>query len=399
MTIPPPIVAPHRRGHDIPPERILLLALLPIGDSLLTTPTIGALRARYPRAHITALVYSRTAALMRCVPAIDEVAVLPLGPDWAGVAPLTHALRSLRAARFDVAIDFTSPAYQAIGRACGIPIQTSLKVDPLWWLLPGPHRRWRATHASEHYYDAARELGLPPWAVVEHRLTLRVPASACAGADRFLCQQGGRHEGRPLVGIHAGGRWLDGLKQWPPERFAVLAQRLQRRWNARIVLLGGPEEEAPARALAGEAGGDIIVAAGALPLLASLALVARCDLFVGNDSSLLHAAAALGTPYVGNFGPTCPANYAPVAARPGQGMLALPPQPCRVPRYFVGGSTIWRRPCCQGTCAALRSLAVDTVLAQAEALLTPRRTATHEQEQEPDCGSDTPAGTVARQTA
>lgn len=361
-------VAPHP-----PPERILLLALLPIGDTLFTTPTVRALRDRYPQARLTALVYRRTAALMRCVPGIDDVIVLPFGPDWAGLPALVRTLRTLHARHFDVAIDFTSPAYKAISLLGGIPIRTYLKPDALFWLLPGSHRRWRTTHATEHYYDAARELDLPPWRDVCHTLVLDLPPNAHAQAALLLQQYGVRPGHGRLVGLHAGGRWLEGRKQWPAAHFANLARRLHEHMDARIMLLGGPEEGELAQIIAAGAGGDPIVAAGAVPLLTSLALIARCDLFVGNDSALLHSAAALGTPYVGLFGPTCPANYAPVGRRSGQGTVVLPPWPCRCPQYFVGGSPLWRRSCCAGTCAALQNLDVETVLAQAITVLTRSR--------------------------
>ena len=115
-----------------------------------------------------------------------------------------------------------------------------------------------------------------------------------------------------------------------------------------------------------------IIAAGAVSLLTSVALIATCHLFIGNDSSLLHAAAALGTPYVGIVGPTSPANFHPVGHHPRQGTLVQPSPPCRRPQYFVGGDLPWRRPCCQGTCRALAALRADAVLAAAAVLLRRR---------------------------
>src|SRR5579872_2997212 len=156
MTLPHPRHARHEA-----PARILLLAMLPIGDTLLVTPTIQALRDRYPNAHITALVRSDAESIVRCVPAIDEVVVWPFGADWAGVYPLARALRELRARRYDASIDFTTPAYKWINFGGRIPLRTYMKFDPLWWIVPGGHRLWRSTHATQHFYDCARELDLP----------------------------------------------------------------------------------------------------------------------------------------------------------------------------------------------------------------------------------------------
>jgi hypothetical protein len=163
---------------------------------------------------------------------------------------------------------------------------------------------------------------------------------------------------------------VSGLKRWPPDHFAELAERLQCAWGAHILLLGGREEAALARAIAADMHADEpIIATGAVSLLTSFALIASCDLFIGNDSSLLHAAATLGTPYVGIVGPTSPASFHPVGHHPQQGTLVQPSPPCRRPQYFVGGALPWRRPCCRGTCRALAALRADAMLGAAAVLL------------------------------
>jgi ADP-heptose:LPS heptosyltransferase len=219
-------------------------------------------------------------------------------------------------------------------------------------------------------------LDLPPWETVSHRPYLVLPDAERGAGQLFLCRHGvapkpGRARAEPLIAIHAGG--ASGRKRWPPERFAELAERLQRAWGARILLLGGREETALARAIAAQMHDEQpIIASGAVSLLTSCALIASCDLFIGNDSSLLHAAAALGTPYVGIVGPTAVASFHPVERHPQQGTLVQPSPPCRRPQYFVGGDLVWRRPCCRGTCRALAALRADAVLAAAAVLLQRR---------------------------
>lgn len=360
------------RTHVLPPApRILLLALLPLGDTLFTTPTVRALRERYPAARLTALVHASSAPLLRCVPALDDVVVLPFRADWAGAAPLATTLRRLRARRYDAAIDFTTPAYKWISVVAGIPVRTYMKFDPLWWLIPGEHRDWRATHATRHYYDCARELDLPPWDTIDQRPRLQLPAAARRDARLFI-EAASRGGAGPLVGVHVGGAGLGGLKRWPAARFAALADRLATTWGARIALLGGPDDRELAAAIARMMRTRPILAAGAVPLLTSIAMIEACDLFIGNDSGPLHAAAAVGTPYVGVFGPTSAANFQPIALHSGQGIVVQPAVPCRAPRYFVGGESVWRGPCCRGVCAALATLDVGPVFDAAAILLNQR---------------------------
>ena len=358
------------RARQTVPKRILLLALLPIGDTLFITPTIRALREQYPAAKIVALVHSTTLPLMRWVPQVDEVLVAPLIADWAGLGVLIGFLRRLRAMRFDVAIDFTSPIYNWISLVCGIPERTAMKFDPLWWIVPGRHRRWRLTHAMRHYYACARELRLPPWEEVEHVASLRLPATQRHTARAWLRARGSQ---RPLVGIHAGGAGLNGLKRWPAERFAALANRLTEAWGAQILLLGGPEDVALVRDIAARLRQPPLIAAGEVSLLTSIALIEACDLFIGNDSSPLHLAATVGTPYVGIYGPTSAANFHPMPREPWQGSIVLPAPRCCEQSYFVGGEVIWRpRRRCSGVCEALAAIPVAAVFAQADVLLRRR---------------------------
>jgi ADP-heptose:LPS heptosyltransferase len=287
---------------------------------------------------------------------------------------LARTLCSLRAQRFDVAINFTTPAYKWLSFYCGIPLRTYMKFEPGWWFLPGQHRRWRSTHATRHYYDCARELDLPPWSEVSHVPHIELPPCARIKALTFLNGHGEWPSQRPLVALHPGGAGLAGVKRWPVERFAWVAEQLRVHWGAQVLLLGGREDLPLARMVAEQLDAPPLIAAGALPLLASIGLIERCDLFIGNDSSLLHLAAAMGTPFVGIYGPTGLGNFRPIPLRPRQGRFALPAWPCFSPHYFVGGDHVLTGPCCQGTCAALETITAHSVAEQAAALLADRFT-------------------------
>lgn len=352
--------------------RILLLAMLPIGDALFITPTIRAIRQRYPAASLIALTKAGSAGILKCVGDLDDVFTLPVGGDWRGTLELTKLLAYLRTQRFDVAVDFTSPAYKWVSMAAGIPFRTYMKFDSAWWFVPGEHRHWRFTHATRHYYDCAAELDLPPWGEVDHTPRISLPATARAEAARYLAERGLAARGErqsPLVVLHAGGAGLDGLKRWPIDRFAAVADALVARWSARVVLIGGPDEATLDAKVAALTRQPVANAAGQLSLLGTAALIEAADLFVGNDSSPLHLAAAMGTRFVGIYGPTGLANFRPIPVRSRQGRFALPPYACGSPQHFVGAAPIWNHACCEGTCAALLALDPQTVIDQAEAHL------------------------------
>lgn len=351
--------------------RILLLAMLPIGDTLWLAPTTRALRQRHPNALITALAYHSNATLAACLPGVDDTLIFKGPRSLSGVRATRDLLRVLRARRYDWAVTFSNPAFKWISLLAGIPRRTYMKFDQLWWLIPRRHDAWRATHATEHYYNVARELSLPAWRSVDQRPAFTLPASAREEAARFLEARLRAADGdERLIAIHPGGAGLGGRKRWPADRFARLIERLWREHGVRAVLVGGAEDWALADrvgALAEEA--RPINAAGAFSLLGSFALIERCALFVGNDSSLLHAAAALGVPYVGIFGPTSLASFRPIPQRPQQGRLLSPHAPCPKPVGFIGSDVIWRTGLCPGAHEALESISVDEAFIAASALL------------------------------
>jgi len=134
----------------------------------------------------------------------------------------------------------------------------------------------------------------------------------------------------PLVALHPGASKAP--RAWHAERFADLAQRLRRRIGARFVLLAGPgEEEVVRRVRSGLGDADSLGPRDAPGLLQAAALLARCRLFVGNDSGPMHLAAALDVPTLGLFGPGRPRNTGP-RGRPGRVETIgrdYPCSPCR----------------------------------------------------------------------
>ena len=122
-------------------------------------------------------------------------------------------------------------------------------------------------------------------------------------------------EGGPVVALGPTANWSG--KVWPPDRFAALFRALQPLLpGARAAIFAGPGEAEQAMAapvLAALPGA--IDLAGCLSLPEAAACLARCRLFVGNDSGLMHLAAAAGTPTLGLFGPTPASEYAPTGRR------------------------------------------------------------------------------------
>jgi len=118
----------------------------------------------------------------------------------------------------------------------------------------------------------------------------------------------------PILAMAPAANWIG--KTWPQERFAQLAMKLTApdgpMPGGRIALFGGPEDRLITSEIAESLSSDRVVdLTGRLPLLTVAACIERADLFVGNDSGLMHMAAAVGTPTVGLFGPSDERIYGP----------------------------------------------------------------------------------------
>ncbi|MCL4508357.1 MAG: glycosyltransferase family 9 protein [Chloroflexi bacterium] len=329
-TIPTPI---HYRQLTAP-LKIVLIARLPLGDTLFITPTIEALRARYPTALITAAVAPRNAPLLFHNPDIDDIIVLPLGADRESLGRLVAALRHLTHIRYDVALCFSAPILGWLPRVCNIPRQFFLDFTPLWWLLPHDLHPWNGRHAVEIYADVGRELDLPR---LRHQLTLELTPSEQHEIQELL-KQLKCTSGRPKIVFHPGSGAAHSAKRWPSHKWVELGRTLREAYGAQILLIGDSLERRLTTGIREQIGERAYSLAGTLTLRQAAALIAQCDLFIGNDSGPLHIATAVGTPVIGIYGPTDPRVFGPWTSRP-QYTVIRPAGAATILR-FLGGQTL-----------------------------------------------------------
>ncbi len=332
---------------DAEPEdsfrKILLLLLLPIGDTLFATPAIRALRRAYPEAHITAAVFPTNRGILENNSDVDRLVVHATREAWPGAVQFLHYFAARRRERYDLVVQF-GPFHDHYGLTVGIPQQLRLPCPWLYWLLPHRNKRWRTMHAIDHYREVLRPLGLH---TADRKLVLKLSGQQEAFAERYLAEAGYR-EGELLVGVHAGGSGFKGMKRWSPGGFAWVARQLGRDYRVRLVFFGSDDERDLAEAVvaAGVPNG-YVNACGKTTLSETAALLGTLDLFIGNDSGPLHMAAALGTPSVGIFGPTDVLTYRPQGPRVG---VVSGSVHCPANYGFIGTRTIWQQRECAGEC-------------------------------------------------
>lgn len=334
-------------------NNILVIKLRYIGDVLLATPVLRALRGRFPSARLTMLVNRGTEDVLRRNPDLDEVLVL----ERTGPAGQLRFVRELRRKRFDCVVDLTDADRSAIlARLSGAPVRVGFNEEHRWRGLLYNHvvpARPETEHRLEHDLAALHPLGIEP---KSEPPVLRTAPEDEAAARRILAEAGvDPGDRRPLVLLQPGARYW--FKAWPVERFAELADRLAERHGCLVLVGGSPAEREAAETIRARARSAPVVLAGRTSLLEFAALLARCALFVGNDNGPMHMAAALDVPVVALFGPSDPAVWGPRGRRVQVLYKGLDCRRCFHPT------------CVRGEESCMKLISVDEVSAAAERAL------------------------------
>jgi len=316
-------VTASRRGGEGAP-RILVLRLRMIGDIVLSTPILAALRRARPEARIDFLVESAYRELVDENPDLDEVIPYERGRFIA-------CARELRRRNYDLAVDLHSvPRTAWLARLSGAPRRVGFDYPGRGFLFtdrvdPTPPR---PVHSVEQMMRLLAPLGID-----RHpgRVFMRSSRGAAA-AEAWLAPRAG---GRRAAILHIAPS--NPFKRWPAERTAELARALAGR-GLFPVLVGGPKDRPAAEAIAAESGAGAAAMTGELGLAALRELIARAALFVGPDSGPAHIAATTRTPMVVLYGPTRPERFRPyrVDAIRFVERGDLPCRPCRQKRCVTG---------------------------------------------------------------
>jgi heptosyltransferase-2 len=314
-------------------RRLLVRSTNWIGDAVMTTPAVRAIRQNFPNAEIGLLVKPWVAPVFSHSPRVDRLVIYDAAGRHRGVGGLLRLCRDLRKERFDAAI-LLQNAFEAalIGFLSGIPVRIGFDTDGRRLLLTHPVRMrpaFKQVHQTAYYLRMLEGAGL---AVGTRELEVRI------GSDdrrRAAGRLAGWKNGGPLVGLNPSAAYGP-AKQWPPDRYAALADALSRDFGARIVLFGGPGDGPLGARIAAMMQGTCLDLSGKTELGEAMALIEACDLFITNDSGLMHAAAALQVPSIAIFGSTNPVTTGPHSPRSRVVRHPLPCSPCLKPHCPEG---------------------------------------------------------------
>jgi heptosyltransferase-2 len=278
-----------------------------VGDVVMATPTLRALRRRFVGDRIVGILRPGLAELLSGTPWLDETWDFQPGAKGFGPGRLALVLR-MRRQRFDAAVLLTNSlhsallawlggARQRIGyvRDARGPLLTK-KIYPCYdggRIAPLP--------MVDYYLAVARALGCP---AESPRLELAVTEAERAAGERTWRDLGLRTDGR-VIALNSSGAY-GSAKVWPVEHCGTLARRIVRRLDCDVLVLCGPKEREAARAVVAAAAVERVfsLAGQRTSLSTTKACLARSRLLVSTDSGPRHMAAALGKPVVTLMGPT-----------------------------------------------------------------------------------------------
>lgn len=376
----------HTRTIQLPPNaRILVVKLATIGDLLLATPALRALRESYPQATIDLLVTPSSAGVLDEWEAINRVIVLDkylfdqpkqLLTKPANLLKLRPLLHVLREGHYDavllmhhLTLFFGRRKHQALMLATGAKYLVGLDNGHGWFLnVRVPDQGFGAMHEAEYCLAVAAAVG---GQTEEKWLTMPLKAEHRQQARQLvLGDNPGEQVARPIIAMHPGSGGYSTARRWAPARFAQLADTLYRDVGGQLLLVGGPEEaelhaqiidmlqsDVPARSLAGK--GSVQVTAATLELV---------DLFIGNDAGPMHIAAAVGTPVVAIFGLSNSDAWGPyTGGRPGRKAVVVKQDLACMPCFYRGHELGTPEGCATRDCLA--GLEIDPVATAARRLL------------------------------
>lgn len=311
--------------------KVLVKASNWLGDAVMSLPTLVSLREMLPRgSRISVLTKPAFAELYP--PFADEVILHERG----GVKPWLRTVREIRKRGFDAALLMTRSFSAAL---LVFSARVPRRVGHGSAMLTDRVKRGGG-HRVLDFHRLLEPLGTPP-AVKAPRIELQKEAVEWAAATL---------PGGPWIGLNPGATF-GAAKQWYPERFIELGRRLQRK----IVVVGGPAEAELGERVAKGVDGLNLAGKTSIPRLA--AAIARCGLFVTNDTGPMHVADAVGTSTVAIFGPT--------------DWIETPPygKTHTIVRHEIECSPCKKRVCPLGHHDCMKKLDVESVLRACEARL------------------------------
>jgi len=280
-------------------KNILIVRTDRMGDVVLTTPSIRALRKTYPKAKISILLAPSTRDLIDGNPNIDEILIDDRKKAHRGMGGFVKLVRLLRAKKFDLAILYHTK--KRTNLACflaRIPVRMGYKNSKFGFLLTDPIQDIRhhgKQHEVEYCLNLLKHLGIED---DQREVYVSIQEESQQWLKQWLKKNKIAKEGQ-LIAIHPGAS--DPSRRWPVNRFAELVTEMNQRYVCKLVLIGNFDIRETTRSIISLVDFPILDLTGMTTISQLASLLKRCTLLISNDSGPVHVASGVGTPVVSIF--------------------------------------------------------------------------------------------------
>jgi heptosyltransferase-2 len=316
-------------------QRLLIRSTNWIGDAVMTTPAVLAIRKRFPNTHISLLAKPWVVPVFENSEYIDRLLIYDDKGRHKGIFGKFRLARDLKKYHFEAAI-LLQNAFEAalITFLAGIPLRTGYNTDVRQLLLTHAVSctdEIKKKHQTDYYLNIIRGLGMKE---DNRELYLRLNQKDRFRAEKILLEQHLSLDDK-IVGINPGATYGP-AKQWPLDRYARLADQIQAFTGDQVIIFGGPNDKKLGKKISRRMRYRPVDLSGKTSLGEAMALIERCDLFITNDSGLMHVAAALDVPLIAVFGSTNSITTGPLSQNSRIVQVPLECSPCLRPECPKG---------------------------------------------------------------
>jgi len=280
-------------------KRILIIRTDRIGDVLLSTPVIKAVKDFYPNSFLAVMVRPYAREIIEGNPYVDELIIYDKYGKHKSIQASIKFATELNKKRFDLAIILhPTNRVNLISFFAGIPerIGFNRKMGLLLTKKIEDKKHLGEKHEMEYSLDVIRALGIEPR---DKSLFMPIKQESEDWVDKILKRNNIRELDK-LVAIHPGASCPS--KIWPQEYFSELANRLVEEYSCKIIVISGPKDEKIAQKVIEKVEYPVVDLAGETTLSKLASILKRCKLFISNDSGPVHISTAVGTPVISIFG-------------------------------------------------------------------------------------------------
>lgn len=279
-------------------DRILIIRHAPLGETVLTTPVIRALRQHFRNAYIAYMVAPTREDLVSANPHLDEVLIYQ--------SSIPKLIYQLVRRKFQLAV-VLQPTFRLVLHTflAGIPLRIGFKTNTAGKrLLKHSVPNNILQHETQRYLDVVRTIGID---VEDDEPEVFIDEAGKVWVDEYI-RNNNLNDNKPIIGINPGA--ATSYRRWPADKFAILGNMLHDAYDCRILITTGPQEGELAQQVSSLLKNSPLILDNVTPMQLA-AILQRCDLYISNDTGPMHLSTAVKTPTIALFGGSNPTQWGP----------------------------------------------------------------------------------------